>query len=260
MKIIITLLFAISAFSQTQKSPGLITGTGAPSAALCKVLGQMYFQTDAAAGSNLFGCTTIATTWTLLGGGGSSSGALVLLASLTASSSASLDFATRNATGQSGTLIQSDYDDYIVQLINVKPSSNDADLKMRISTNGGSSYNSLFAYSSAFWAFRAGSGNGAVSGLENAEDALKITVYGVSNQSSAAGVVGIINVYAPQSTFAYKHVIGEAGYFGQASTYRIRSNFLATFDSTSAYNAFQFLFEPASNIASGTIRVYGVAK
>lgn len=71
MKLIIAVLslFVASAFAQTQKSPGLITGTGAPSAALCKVLGQMYFQTDATAGSNLFGCTTLATTWTLLGGG-----------------------------------------------------------------------------------------------------------------------------------------------------------------------------------------------
>lgn len=45
----------------------LTTGTTAP--ATC-VVGQLFFDTDATAGSNLFGCTA-SNTWTALGGGGS---------------------------------------------------------------------------------------------------------------------------------------------------------------------------------------------
>lgn len=46
-------------------------GAGSPSAALCTTgtVGRLYFQTDAAAGSNIFGCTS-AGTWTLQSGGG----------------------------------------------------------------------------------------------------------------------------------------------------------------------------------------------
>lgn len=49
----------------------LTTGTTAP--ATC-VVGQLFFDTDATAGSNLFGCTA-SNTWTALGGGGSGGGA-----------------------------------------------------------------------------------------------------------------------------------------------------------------------------------------
>jgi len=56
------------------------TGTGSPNARdACATVGETYFQTDATAGSNSWGCTTIGTpgTWTLQGSGGGGGGGLL---------------------------------------------------------------------------------------------------------------------------------------------------------------------------------------
>lgn len=68
-----------NAYTGTQDSHGATktlphrTGTGSPvSRDSCATLGETYFQSDAAAGSNTFACTTVGTpgTWSLQGGGG----------------------------------------------------------------------------------------------------------------------------------------------------------------------------------------------
>src|SRR5690349_3912071 len=75
------------------------------------------------------------------GGGGGGGGGLVLLEEhVITSSSASMDFTTRNVTGQSGASIQSDYDDYLVRLINIVPATNTQNLRHRVSTDGGSTF------------------------------------------------------------------------------------------------------------------------
>jgi len=61
-------------FSQAPQTKTVRVGTGLPSA--CSP-GELYFRSDAAAGQNLYGCTSV-NTWSALGGGaagGASSGA-----------------------------------------------------------------------------------------------------------------------------------------------------------------------------------------
>lgn len=90
MKLAILAALAACAFGQTTVSGGRTwkgamdshgatitlphrSGTGSPNARdNCATVGETYFQTDATAGSNTWGCTTTGTpgTWTLQGGGG----------------------------------------------------------------------------------------------------------------------------------------------------------------------------------------------
>src|ERR1035437_3292300 len=65
---------------------------------------------------------------------------LVLLESHTASSSVSLDFTTRNASGQSGATFQSDFDEYEIHFVNLVPATNNVEFRIRMSTNGGSTF------------------------------------------------------------------------------------------------------------------------
>lgn len=62
------LLLAGAAQAQISNAPALLGQKGTSTPATCQV-GQLFFDTNAAAGSNVFGCTS-ANTWTLMGGGG----------------------------------------------------------------------------------------------------------------------------------------------------------------------------------------------
>src|ERR1700690_1568790 len=77
-------------------------------------------------------------------GGGGASG-WVLLETETASNSAALDFVTRNASGQSGASFQSDFDEYILEVVGLVNGSS-AVLGIQFSTNGGSSYDTSSNY------------------------------------------------------------------------------------------------------------------
>lgn len=62
------LLLAGAAQAQISNAPALLGQKGTSTPATCQV-GQLFFDTNAAAGSNVFGCTST-NTWTLMGGGG----------------------------------------------------------------------------------------------------------------------------------------------------------------------------------------------
>jgi hypothetical protein len=184
-------------------------------------------------------------------------GALVLLRSLTASASASLDFATRT---DGSALIQTDFDIYQIEMIEVLPATDGTSLNMRVSTDGGSSYISTSnVYSWGSYTLT-GSSAGAQGNVTNA------TFIGISpNMDSATGsyaLSGSVKLYNPLGTTNYKSIVGQvtavtsAG-VGLGNIYTLQ--LFGSYKSTTAVDAIQFL-AGSGNIASGTIRVYGLAK
>jgi len=187
------------------------------------------------------------------GGGGGGGGGLALLASLTASSSASLDFATRNATGQSGALIQSDFDEYQIHVVQAVPASNNVNLQMRASTDGGSTYDSgsNYGWNHVLWVAGGTGFTGANSGAS--QIVLVANVKNTSNWSAN----GVYTLFAPGSA-QYKLVSGP--FAGNLENGVIEGGVLAgVYMSTTAVNALRFMFG-SGNYASGTIRIYGVPK
>ena len=171
------------------------------------------------------------------GGGG---GALVLLEQHTGSSSATLDFTT---------CISSTYDEYMVEFIDVLPATNATALKVRVSTNGGSSWDSTTnyydnaIYATTTWTFAAA----AASSVQIAHD--------VNATAAILGVTGSIRVVPSGSQ--HRWFVGQAHYLTSGS---IRAVHLINGDyDLGAFNALRFFFS-SGNIASGTIRVYGIAK
>lgn len=187
-------------------------------------------------------------TWATLGGA-AGGGGYTLLEQHTASNSASLDFTT---------CISSTYDEYAIELVGIIPAST-SDLLLRMSTNGGSSYDSGANYSFAVFVWI--SSTTTVSGANSGATAIGFAQTGaVAEVSTSAlwGVNGNLRLFLPLSTTAYKQVCGQVAYFDETSVPKGIS-MIGAYQSTTAVDAFRFLMS-TGNIASGTIRVYGLEK
>lgn len=171
---------------------------------------------------------------------------LVLLEQHTASSSASLDFTS---------CISSTYDDYQLELIQLVPASDGVSFGIRVSTDGGSTYVSSADYSS--WILRFGSGGSTAGGGTGLTFINMFHGDSMSNNSNW-GLSGNIKLFNPLSASSYKLVSGQLVTLNQSGS---RACIIANgaYESTTAVNAFQFIMS-SGNIASGTIRVYGIVK
>lgn len=189
-----------------------------------------------------------------IAGVGTTAGGLVLLASQTASSSADLSFATRNATGQSGAIFQSDYDDYLIEFVNVIPATNAVTLGMRMSTNGGSTYDSGANYK---WAYQFSNTAGAT-GASNSAAGTSITIAGSYSNTSSAGAKGTVEIAGPLSASQTKPILLRSAFLASDANY-YHLHGMGLYNSTTAVDAVRFLMS-SGNIASGTIRIYGIKK
>lgn len=176
-------------------------------------------------------------------GGGAS--ALTLLEQHTASASASLNFTAA---------ISSTYDEYMIEFLNLIPATNAINFYMRMSTDGGATYDSGANYSYvAFGLNRFGS---APTGVDSGGTQIQLNKSAIDN-TSTAGISGSIRLFNPGSTSVHKNITGQLnGLTGGALEIESVTGW---YRSTTAVNAFQFLTS-SGNITSGTIRVYGVAK
>ena len=192
--------------------------------------------------------------WAASSGGGG----LVLLESHSASNSSSLDFTTRNATGQSGALFQSDYDHYIVEGIDIIASAGGGpSLLMRVGTGGGPTYDAGANY---HWTRAYGNASGALdwTGSAGAAAASAMTLMVLVSNSSPTYFNDLI-IKSPQNSSFGKFFRWDG--FQSASDGGNYFNFIGIgkYNQTTALTALQFLMS-SGNITSGTIRVYGVAK
>ena len=192
-------------------------------------------------------------------GGGGGGGSFVLLAELTASNSATLDFTARNVTGQSGALFQSDYDTYQIEVVDLVPATSTVACSMVVSTNGGSTWDTGNNYNWASSNFIRGGGGPGGSGtdtklpLDDGSSQINNAGAPVPGLTSSMRVSNLAGTYLqisgkgsfPPYYYGTGYVIGftSAGfYFGATGVDSIR------------------IFMSSGNIASGIVRVYGLAK
>lgn len=169
------------------------------------------------------------------------SGAMVLLQTQTASSSASLNFTS---------CISSTYDTYAIVLVSVKPATNNAKLRMRVSTDNGSSWISTSTYHWGLHRFNHG-GSAPHGSLTDTSITLN---NGQGNTSTLPGFSATLQLTDPAG---YCAISGHgSGYLGGSNP---DGYVIEAYENTGNINAFQF-YEDSGNIASGIIRVYGIAK
>lgn len=166
---------------------------------------------------------------------------LPLLQTLTASSSASLNF-----TGADNTK----YRGYLCIVHRILPATNGADLLMRASTDQGSTLRSGAEYGGAKFGFGSSGGTAA-----SAQGTTALTLApGISN--TGRGAHGTVHVLLGTAAYDFQ-VLSRIAFTDGATPY---IEYLADGqDSTASINGFGFLMS-SGNITSGTITVYGIPK
>ena len=180
-------------------------------------------------------------------------GGRVLLESHTASASVTLPFTTRNAPGQSGATIQSDYDEYVIELLNVLPATNSVSVQLQFSTDGGSSWiTSAYRYGLRY------NGTNSDTGIQGSGSNAAVNLSNSCSNGSNFGLTGHVELYAPQDAPYKKMKFGMAHIADNSVLYSVDGAGMYDSNSTSI-NAFRLLCS-SGNIASGTVRVYGIVK
>lgn len=185
--------------------------------------------------------------WVELASGGG--GGLVLLEQHTASSSASLAFTTS---------FTSTYDNYLIKIGPLIPATDGATILLRVSTDGGSTYDSGANYEVDTFGWRysvqpvvIGGGTGLTS----------IDLTGSLGQKNTAseGFTATIEVFNPLSAVTIKQFHGEVAGRDGTGTFYYGAVVKGRYLSATAVDAFQIVCG-SGNIASGTVYVYGYAK
>lgn len=169
------------------------------------------------------------------------------LTTVTASDSASLDI---NST------LTDTYNSYFVSFANLVPAVNDSEFVMRFSTNNGSSFTSS-GYIFELKHFYVGpSGDGASESTSSSSIRL---VLAAGSTASEGGFTGSMYIHSPTNsavrTFINWHAFQIYGSVSNTAAHLIGG---AMVGSNTDDDAFQITNE-SGNIASGTVRVYGIA-
>ena len=176
-------------------------------------------------------------------------GGRVLIQAQTASDSANIEFTSG---------IGSDYDRYEIDLIGIKPATDDVQLRLLVST--GSFLTSAYDYT--YW--RQGSGQG--SAQQSAEQAANVafiglsagatTNHGVGNAAGDSGYNGRVTFHEPDGT-AVPKIMQFEGVYGSADINASMTDGAGSNRATAAVTGLRVYFE-SGNISSGTLRLYGV--
>ena len=178
-------------------------------------------------------------------------GSLVLLSEQTASSSANISFTSG---------IDSTYPIYKFECIAIHSSSSGQNFHLEGSTNGGSSYG-ITKTTTQFQ---------SVHNEADTQSALQYSTAGDLAQSTDPIDIGrsinidndeclnaVIYIFNPSSTTFVKHFISTEteNYTGTGMLQNFTAGY---FNTTNSINAFKFTFTGATNIDSGTIKLYGI--
>lgn len=171
----------------------------------------------------------------------------VLLASKTASASSSLDFTELD----NGT-----YSRYLFVFKNVKPTTDTADLYVRTSTDGGSTYDA--GVSDYTWGVQGTTGSTTTQDASAGSNAGRLTTgaVGLGNAAAEYGLSGEIKLIGAPNTSVYTEYYGYVTYWGQTG-FHTRVHVGGARLSAADVDAVRFIMSTGT-IASGTIELYGL--
>jgi hypothetical protein len=220
---------------------------GAQAAAATSNKGMLYWVTDESKLERSSGAA-----WEAM----SAVSGMVLLEEHVAAASATLDFTTRNKNGYTGASFQSDFDDYVIKIINALPATDNVDLLMRYSTDGGGSYVSTGVYDYADFLNNVSNFTTASVSATGATSSKIIPTQ--DNTAANGGANGTLEIFNPLSATQHKQLTGHVCWWNNDNQFY--NNVLAfRFATITAINAFRLLYS-SGNVASGTVRLYGISK
>ena len=177
-------------------------------------------------------------------------GGQILISEQTASSSASLSFTSG---------IDSTYDVYYFEFINIHPSNDAVAFQFNLSTDGGSNYN-VTKTTTFFRALHDEADTNTSFGYSGAQDLAQSTAYqNLTDGTGNAGdecCSGTLQLFNPSSTTYVKHFMATLNQYTY-DNYTDNDNIAGYANTTSAVNAVSFKFS-SGNIDDGIIKMYGV--
>jgi len=178
-----------------------------------------------------------------------------LISTATASSSSSIEFTSG---------IDSTYDVYQFEFINIHPATNRSDLDFNMSTDGGSNYN-VTKTTTFFRSFNFENDNNRGLGYLTANDLAQSTgeqmLSNFITNENDSNASGSLYLFAPSSDTFVKHFISDINHGGEDNSGNNFSyeSFVAGYgNTTSAINAVRFQMS-SGNIDAGTIKMYGIS-
>ena len=181
-----------------------------------------------------------------------SGGGWTLLSTTTASSSATLSITSG---------IDDTYDVYCFKYFDVHPATDDVNLQVQFSSDGGSSYG-MTKTTTFFYAYN-GETAAAALGYQTSRDLAQSTsaqqIASLIGNDADACAAGEFWLFAPSSTTYVKHFYGTYNGYETSTPYSINGYVAGYVNSTSAVNAAQFTMS-SGNIDAGTIKLYGISK
>lgn len=173
-----------------------------------------------------------------------SAGAVTFISSVTASSSATVSFTSIGAT----------YGTYMITFTRVIPATDNVRLRVRTSTNNGSSYDSgagnyRYAYSDS-------KSNNTASSFGESNTYIELQGSSLSNDVNVNGLNGFFYLYGP-STAGYVQNSWNTSHINTSTDVVMTVGAGGTM-LISDVDAIQF-YMGSGNIASGTFRLYGIA-
>jgi hypothetical protein len=182
---------------------------------------------------------------------GVSGSSLVLLSTVTASSSATIDFTSN---------IDSTYKEYVFKFFNLHPATDNVNFTFQANVSGASGFNETMTTIS-FRAYHSEDGQYSALNYNTADDQAQGTSYQIisegNDNDNDNGLSGELTLFDPSSTTFVKHFISRCCTYNHGIV-GMEDEFAAGyFNTTSAIDEVSFKMS-SGNIDAGTIKMYGV--
>jgi hypothetical protein len=197
----------------------------------------------------------LTTTPAAAGGGGT--GALVHIKTLTASSSATLDF----LNGSSDVVFDDTYPIYKFEFINCHPATDGVNFSFQADTGTNTSYNQTIT-STNFSAYHGENGNSGTLSYSTGGDKAQATTFQNLNSTSEIGnnndqsISGELTIYNPSNTTFVKHFMSNTNW-NELYDFTGNTYVAGYFNTTTALTRVQFKMS-SGNIDAGKIKLFGI--
>ena len=182
-------------------------------------------------------------------------GALTLIKSITASSSASIEF----INGTNGVVLDGTYTSYVFKFIDIHPSSDNNRLEFNFSTDSGSNYN-VTKTTTFVETYHNEADTDTILQYNAGGDLAQSTSFqrlmGNVGNGSDESYSGTLQIFNPSSSVFVKHFIADGNSYHGAD-YSARWLIAGYGNTTSPINAIKFLI--SSGTFDGIIKMYGVS-
>ena len=182
---------------------------------------------------------------------GVSGSSLVLLSTVTASSSATIDFTSN---------IDSTYKEYVFKFFNLHPATDNVNFTFQANVSGASGFNETMTTTN-FRAYHSEDGNYAAIEYNTADDQAQGTSYQIlsegNDNDNDNGLSGELTLFNPSSTTFVKHFVSRCCTYNHGIV-GMEDEFVAGyFNVTGAIDEVSFKMS-SGNVDAGTIKLYGL--